>query len=97
MKKLITSAILVVLLVAPGCCTNRNPETQVSIDSYVAALERVKINLTDDIRPGYAEALAASGLLPELIEARLGLLDDTLTLIDDTLTGAAEPENGGDE
>ena len=94
MKKLLGSIALIALLIAPtGCCTNRNAETQVSVDSYVSALEKIKSNLVDDVRPGYAEALSASGVIPELQEARLGVLDDTVTLIDDTLTGAAEPES----
>ena len=91
MRKLFGSIALALVLVAPaGCCTTRNSETQVSVESYVAALERIKTNLTDDVRPGYAEALSASGVIPELQGARLGVLDDTLTLINDTLTGAAE-------
>lgn len=97
MKKLISGALLVVLLAAPGCCTNRNPDTQVSIDSYVSTLERVRTNLKDDVRPGYEEALLSSGVIPELVEARLGLVDDTLLLIDDALTGAADTEDGGGE
>ena len=101
MRKLLGSIALVALLLAPaGCCTNRHAESQVSVESYVSALERIKSNIVEDIRPGYAEALDASGVIPELLEARLGVVDDTVTLIDDTLTGANEPEapaEGGGE
>jgi len=77
------------LFTFPGCCTTRDSETQVSVDSYKAALVKIKSNLEEDIRPGYAEALEASGVIPELVEARLGLVDDTVTLCEDTLSGAS--------
>ena len=86
-------ALTAVLVTAPGCCTTRNTETQVSVDSYVAAIEKIQSNLEQDILPGYQEALESSNLIPELQEARLGVVRDTITLCKDTLTGAAEEPN----
>lgn len=90
MKKIVLACVLaLVVLAATGCCTTRNTETQVSVDSYVMALEKIKSNLERDIRPGYKEAMEGSGWIPQLQEARLGVVDDTITLCEDTLSGAA--------
>jgi len=87
MKKTLTAAFLMLLLIAPGCACGRNSETGVSIESYVQTLEKVKSNLEADIAPGYTEALERSDLVPELKKARMGVVQDTLTLIDAALTG----------
>ncbi len=88
--------LLVVLLLIPGChsletCTH--PDTGVSIGSYVEALDKVKSNL-GEIRTAYDESmgLADPEYVPELREARLGLVDATTTLIDDALTGSNRDE-----
>jgi len=90
-KKFLTAAALALLLIGPGCACGRNSETGVSIESYVSTLERVKSNLEADILPGYTEALERSDLVPELREARLGVVQDTITLIDAALTGEIAP------
>ena len=80
----------------------------VSIDSYVASIEKIKDNLEKDIRPGYKEALnvavESGALIPELRDARLEVVDATTSLCDDCLTGAVEKkkeaaaaESGGDQ
>jgi hypothetical protein len=96
------AALVGALLFMPGChstetCTH--PDTGVSIGSYVEALGKVKKNL-GEIRAAYDESmgLANPAYVPELREARLGLVDATVTLCDDALTGsqrdAAGPAGG---
>lgn len=106
MRRIGLAALVAALLLFPGChsaetCTH--PETGVSIASYVEALSKVKSNL-GTIREGYAESMdkAKPPYVPELKEARLGLVDATVTLCDDTLTGAKKgdekaPEKGDSE
>lgn len=86
--RLFQSIVLVGVLLAPGCCSTRDAETSVSTDDYKAALNRVRTNLVDNIRPSVAEIMSADTThLPEWKEAKLDLIDDTVTLIDDTLAG----------
>lgn len=85
---------------SPAACTH--PDTGVSIESYVEALDKVKENL-GKIDKGYAEALdrAKPAYVPELKEARLGLVSATITLCDDALLGSKAvpdaPAEGGDQ
>ncbi len=98
MKRFLSASLLAVALLAPGCCTTRNTETKVSIESYDNALKQIRKNLTESVRPGYAEALQRSDLLPATFAAKLGVVDDTIALIDGTLTGGTAPAtsaNGG--
>jgi len=87
MNRLFTASVLALVLVLPaGCCTARNTETGVSVESYDAALGRIRVNLLE-VRAGYSEALTRSDLLPATFPAKLGLIDDTVRLIDGTLSG----------
>jgi len=87
MNRLFMASVLALVLVLPaGCCTARNAETGVSIESYDAALGRIRVNLIQ-IRANYSEALKRSDLLPATFPAKLGLVDDTVRLIDGTLSG----------
>lgn len=92
MNRLLVASALAFALFSSGCCTARDSETHVSVDSYKRALQQIRSNLVDDIRPGYKEALERSDLLPDTFPVRLGLVDDTITLIDGTLAGATEGE-----
>lgn len=89
MKKLIGVMVLVVALIAlSGCCSTRNAETGVSVDSYVAALEKVKSNLEDDLKPAMEELLDKdTAHIEPWKESKRNLLDDTITLCDDALQG----------
>lgn len=86
MKKLVT---LVLALALAGCCTTRNPDTGVSVDSYVAALKKVSSNVAE-IRSD----IATLDYDPELKKAHMQVMDATVTLCDDTLAGK---NAGGDE
>ena len=92
-----TGALALVLMMPVGCCTTRDSETSVSVESYKSALKQLRKNLATDIRPGYEEALKRSDLLPATHNARLGVVDDSVRLIDGTLAGATEGETGGEK
>ena len=84
-----TLALFAALLLN-GCCSCR--------ERYAPFLEQVESNLRDDIRPKYAEALGAQGLPEDVVENRLGLVDDTADSLRRVRTGgpeAAAGETGG--
>lgn len=91
MRTVLSAMALLALMLLPACtCTH--PDTGVSIESYVEALEKVKDNL-GTIRTGYAEAMdRGEPYVPELREARLGFVDATSTLCEDALVGDGTPE-----
>lgn len=91
MSRLIPSITVALAMLLPaGCCTQRDPDTDVSIESYKRVLRQTRENLVDDVRPGYEEALRRSDLLPATFDARLGVVDDTVRLIDGALAGSQE-------
>jgi len=104
-RRVLAATVMVGVLFLSACACNRHPVTKVSIDSYVASIEKIKDNLEKDIRPGYEEALDAAveaeAIIPELKEGRLDVVDATISLCDDCLTGAVEEkktdDGGGDQ
>lgn len=83
-----TLAILLPLMFAGCTCRER----------YEPFLSQIEENLRDDIRPKYAEALKAQGLPQDVIDNRLGLVDDTADSIKRVRTGGPEAwKPGGDQ
>ena len=79
---------LTLVALTGGCCTTRDGDTQVSAESYKAALTKVQSNLKDRIRPALADLLDKDTTHGDAWKsAKLGLIDDTLTLCSDTLAG----------
>ena len=82
MKFLFSGLLAVVLVFTPGCCVERNPETGVSVTSYVEAITKIRSNIAE-IRTD----IAAVSYDPTIKEADLQLIDATIHLCDDTLAG----------
>jgi hypothetical protein len=80
MKKLILTAALV--LSSTGCCATRDADTQVSVESYKAAITKIRSNVAE-IRSD----VVLIDYDKDLKEANVQLIDATLTLCDDTLAG----------
>ncbi len=104
MRKLVVMSALIVALVAlSGCCTTRNPDTGVSVESYVQTLEKIKSNLEDDLKPSMEELLAAdTAHIEPWKQAKRDLMNDTITLCNDALLGdeagrSEAPNEGGEE
>lgn len=84
------AALLLFGLCLSGCCVPRDAETGVSIESYRQALTQINRNMTDGIRPAYAEALERAGYVPEYTQAKLEEFDVTAALARSTATGTVE-------
>lgn len=84
MKLLLSGLLAVVLVLAPGCCTERDSTSGVSVESYKEALTQIRGNIAT-IRSDVAEITYH----PVTKEANLQLLDATISLCDDTLAGKA--------
>ena len=103
MKRFGVAVLVVLLLLFPGCCASVNavhPDTNVSIESYVNALTRIKEKVAV-MRGDHEAALkrAQPPYVPALMEAELGVYDSTILLCDDALTGSEgkAPAEGGGE
>jgi hypothetical protein len=106
MRHAFAAALGLALLFSSGCCTQRNTETAVSVDSYVEVLQKVKSNLVGKdgkggIRATLDEALGnpeAGSPDAAVKDSSLNLVDDTVDLIDGTLEGknAGAADNAGD-
>jgi hypothetical protein len=98
MNRPLLALVLGLALLAPGCCSTRDTETGVSVDSYKQAITKIKSNLTESIRPALATALDEVGqegkkpYIDAYKEGKLTLIDATVQLCDDTLTGKNAPD-----
>jgi len=90
MKSMLRGLVMVALMISPvGCCTARDEQTGVSVDSYKAAITKVRSNIAE-IRSDVATVTYE----PAIKAADLQLIDATIALCDDTLAGktaGAEP------
>jgi hypothetical protein len=89
--KRFSSFVLSITLIVGGCCVERNPDTGVSVTSYVETITKIRSNIaairTDVSAVTYDE---------DIKEADLQLIDATMTLCDDALAGKhAAPTEGG--
>jgi outer membrane murein-binding lipoprotein Lpp len=87
MKRFMQGAIVAIVLFTSGCCTTRDKVNSVSVDDYRAAIEQIKSNLETNIKPAVVEVMATSDKSDEWKQAKLELIDDTITLATDTLAG----------
>lgn len=87
MKRFLQVCIMAVVLAAPGCCSTRDTESGVSTDDYKAAIEQIKSNLSNNIKPTVSDLMAESARPDEWKTAKLELIDDTITLCEDVLAG----------
>lgn len=97
MKLLTRAAVVAAILLTPACCATRDAESGVSTDEYKAAVARIVSNLEIHIRPAFTDALGNDAThSDEWKEAKIGLLDDTITLGKDVLAGkdAGKSEGG---
>jgi len=86
MKNLLRSAIIVtIVLFAPGCASTDS--YGVSHENYRAAIEQIRSNLADHIKPTVQEVFAGGEMSQIRRNATMDLMSDTLTLCDDTLAG----------
>jgi hypothetical protein len=82
MKSLTRFLLVAALVLAPGCCTTRNADTGVSVESYVEGITKVRANIAE-IRSD----LIAADYDATIKEADVQLIDATITLCDDMLAG----------